>query len=142
MRLAYPPTTLRSRVHRYAPWIAILLLLPAAVAQGQPVPGTILPGPSLPVFTEPLSQRFFPPFNPAGTQTLTLTPFVSLGERYDDNIFLTSSNKVSDFITLPAAGIRLRYVPSQVTSLDFDYRVDGQILAKHSDQNAVSHQGT
>src|SRR5262249_20867468 len=37
--------------------------------------------------------------------------------------------------------IRLRYVPSSVTNLDFDYRVDGEIFAKHSEENAVSHQG-
>jgi len=109
----------------------MLLLLPVAVAQGQMQPG----------FTEPLSQRFFPPIGPPGSQRLTLTPFLSLGERYDDNIFLTPSPRASDFITIPGAGIRLRYVPSRETSGDFDYRVGGEIFARHSDQDTVSHQG-
>jgi hypothetical protein len=136
MRLAYPPTTLRSRVHGCVAWLAVLLLLPVVTAQGQTTPGVVLPA-----SIEPLSQRFFPPIDTSGSPRGTLTPFLSLGERYDDNIFLTSSGKASDFITLPAGGIRLRYAPSRVTALDFDYRLDGDIFAKHTDQNTVSNQG-
>ncbi len=129
MRLLPLLTTLRSRVRRCAPWIAMLLLMPVAVAQGQT--------PTI----EPLGERFFPPLAPSGSQRLTLTPFLSLGERYDDNIFLTPSPKASDAITIPAAGIRLRYVPSPATSLGLDYRVGGEIFAKHAEQDAVSQQG-
>src|SRR5207249_327658 len=118
---------------------------PGAVAQGQMLTDSestvLLPSLSPPSSTEPLRQRFFPPIGPSGTQRLTLTPFLSVGERYDDNIFLTPSPKESDFITLPAAGIRLRYAPSRETSGGLDYRVGGEIFARHSDQNAVSHEG-
>src|SRR5262249_19638821 len=161
MRLAYPPTTLRSRVFRCTAWLAVLLLLPVITAQGQPTPGTveqeqptpqtvtpgqtlpgtaapgqttgyILPAPSPPSSLEPLRQRFFPPIDTTVSARGTLTPFLSIGERYDDNIFLTPSrDKVDDFITLPAAGIRIRYRPSFVTALDFDYRLDGEVFARH-----------
>src|SRR2546425_459735 len=92
MRLSYPPTTFRSRVRRCVPWVYMLLLMPIGVAQGQTR-----------TFIDPLQTRFFPSIDTSGSQTLTLTPFVSLGERYDDNIFLTQSNKASDIITIPAA---------------------------------------
>jgi len=141
MRLLSLPTTLQSRVRRCAAWISMLPLLPVAVAQGQTTTMAVLPALSPPSFIEPLRERFFPPIATSGNERLTLTPFLSLGERYDDNIFLTSSNTVSDAITIPAAGIRLRYVPTRETSLSFDYRVDGEIFAKHADQDAVSHQG-
>src|SRR5207244_1887414 len=49
--------------------------------------------------------------------------------------------KASDAITVPAAGIRLRYVPSPATSLGLDYRVGREIFARHADQDAVSQQG-
>jgi hypothetical protein len=150
MRLLPLLTTFWSRVRRCVPWISMLLLLPGAVAQGQMQPGpesqgqtptVVLPTLSPPGITEPLRQRFFPPIGLSGSQRFTLTPFLSVGERYDDNIFLTPSPKESDFIPLPAAGIRLRYLPSRETSGSFDYRVGGEIFARHSDQNAVSHEG-
>src|SRR5437868_2212697 len=100
MRLAYPPITLRSRVHRYVLWITILLLLPAAVAQGQTTTVPVLPSQSLPGFAEPLRERFFPPIDTSGRERFTLTPFVSLNERYDDNIF-SLPEKTNDFVTLP-----------------------------------------
>src|SRR5262249_18278050 len=115
--------------------------LPGTGAPGQATTGYILPAPSAPSALEPLRQRFFPPIDLTGNPRGTLTPFLSIGERYDDNIFLTSSSgKVDDYITLPAAGIRLRYRPSLITALDFDYRLDGEVFARHSEQNAISHQ--
>jgi len=151
MRLLPLPTTFESTVRYGAFWISILLLMLVAVAQGQiipPSPGAqgqaltvALPALSPPGFLEPLRERFFPPLAPSGNQRLTLTPFLSVGERYDDNIFLTESQKESDFITIPAAGIRLRYAPSPATFGSFDYRIDGEIFAKHTEENAISQQG-
>lgn len=149
MRRVSLPTTLRHRVHRGAPWIALLLLLPVAIAQGQMTPGGVAQEPtsavltpqSPPEFLEPLRERFFPPIAVSGRERLALTPFVSVGERYDDNIFLTESNTASDFVTIAAGGIRLRYLPARETTLELDYRIDGEIFADHADQNAVSHQG-
>ena len=45
------------------------------------------------------------------SQRLTLTPSLSLGERYDDNIFATQTNKQHDFITVLSPGIRAQYSP-------------------------------
>src|SRR5262249_12041678 len=58
------------------------------------------------------------------SQRLTLTPSLSLGERYDDNIFETQTNKQHDFITVLSPGIRVQYLPTaptQGTQLDLNY---------------------
>src|SRR5262249_18728733 len=143
MRFAYPPTTWRRRVHGCAAWLAVLLLLPVVTAQGQVQPGIVepeqpgpetvppgqmgletvapgqtpagyvLPVPTPPTSIEPLRLRFFPPVDTTGNPRGLLTPFLSIGERYDDNIFLAPSRaKTDDFVTLPGGGIRLRYRPS------------------------------
>src|SRR5438874_4443040 len=44
------------------------------------------------------------------SQRLTLTPSLSIGERYDDNIFETQTNKQHDFITVISPGIHVRYL--------------------------------
>jgi len=54
---------------------------------------------------------------------IEVTPMITVSETYDDNIFLTKNNKVSDFITVVTPGIvlglhqehtdlQLRYAPS------------------------------
>src|SRR4029450_1441326 len=61
------------------------------------------------------------------SQRLTLTPSLSLGERYDDNIFEDPTNKQHDFITVLSPGIRVQYLPTAPTlgtQFDFDYRAD------------------
>jgi hypothetical protein len=73
---------------------------------------------------------------------LTLTPSLSLGERYDDNIFETQTNKQHDFITVLSPGIRVQYLPTAPTlgtQLDFDYRAAIEFYADHSSQNNVGH---
>lgn len=74
-------------------------------------------------------------------QILTLTPSLSTSERYDDNIFQTSSNKADDFITVVTPEIRLQYVPTRDTTLDFDYSASFEVFAKHAGQNQVSQRG-
>src|SRR3989442_2710423 len=44
------------------------------------------------------------------SQRLAITPSLSLGERYDDNIFATQTNKQHDFITVLSPGIRVQYL--------------------------------
>jgi hypothetical protein len=76
------------------------------------------------------------------SQRLTLTPSLSLGERYDDNIFATRTNKQDDFITVLSPGIRAQYLPTAPTigtQFDFDYRADIEFFADHSSQNNVGH---
>jgi hypothetical protein len=75
-------------------------------------------------------------------QILTLTPSLSLGERYDDNIFETSTDKESDFVTVVTPGIQLRYQPTSSTLLELDYRTDFEFFAQNSDQNQIGQRGT
>jgi hypothetical protein len=75
-------------------------------------------------------------------QRLTLTPSLSLGERYDDNIFADRTNKQDDFITVLTPGIRVQYLPTAPTlgtQFDFDYRAAIEFFADHSSQNNVDH---
>jgi hypothetical protein len=74
-------------------------------------------------------------------QVLTLTPSLSLSERYDDNIFQTSSNKESDFVTVVTPAIRVQYTPAPETTLDIDYRAAIEFFAENSGQNQVSQHG-
>src|SRR5215813_1545792 len=71
-------------------------------------------------------------------QRLTITPLLSLGERYDDNIFETQTNKQHDFITVLSPGIRVQYLtpaPTLGTNFDLDYRAAINFYADHSSQN-------
>jgi opacity protein-like surface antigen len=71
-----------------------------------------------------------------------LTPSLSIGERYDDNIFETRTDKQDDFITVLSPGIRAQYLtpaPTIGTQFDLDYRADVQFFADHSSQNDVAH---
>jgi hypothetical protein len=75
-------------------------------------------------------------------QRLTLTPSLSIGERYDDNIFETRTDRQDDFITVLSPGIRAQYLtpePTIGTQFDLDYRTDIQFFAEHSSQNDVAH---
>ena len=76
------------------------------------------------------------------SQRLTLTPSLSLGERYDDNIFETQTNKQHDFITVLSPGIRVQYLPTAPTlgtQFDLDYRANIEFFADHSSENNVGH---
>src|SRR5215510_13633354 len=76
------------------------------------------------------------------SQRLTLTPSLSLGERYDDNIDETSTNKRHDFITVLSPGIRVQYLPTAPTLgtlFDFDYSANFEFFADHSGENNVAH---
>lgn len=76
------------------------------------------------------------------SQRLTITPSLSLGERYDDNIFETQTNKQHDFITVISPGIHVQYLspaPTLETLFDFDYRAAINFFAEHSSQNNVGH---
>jgi hypothetical protein len=77
-----------------------------------------------------------------GPQRLTLTPSLTLGERYDDNIFETQTNKQHDFITVLSPGIRVQYLPTAPTlgtQLDLEYHANIEFYADHSSQNNVGH---
>jgi len=72
-------------------------------------------------------------------QVLTLTPSLTIGERYDDNIFQDDDNEEDDFITTISPAIQLRYVPRAETMLTFEYQPAFEIFAKNDDENFVGH---
>ncbi len=75
----------------------------------------------------------------AWSQVLTLTPSLTIGERYDDNIFQRETNEVDDFITTISPAIQLRYIPRPESVFTFEYQPAFEIFADNSDENHVSH---
>jgi len=71
------------------------------------------------------------------TPRSTLTPSVTIREEYNDNIFLTSSNEVDDFITTVNPAISLSYTASLLT-LSLDYGLVFRIFANHPELNETS----
>ncbi len=82
-------------------------------------------------------------------QVLTLTPSLTVSERYDDNIFQRSGDEIDadgqvlrkedDFITTISPAVQLRYIPRPETILTFEYEPSLRLFADHSGQNHVSH---
>lgn len=75
----------------------------------------------------------------AWSQVLTLTPSLTIGERYDDNIFQDETDEEDDFITTISPAIELRYIPRPESVLSFSYQPAFEIFADNSDENHVSH---
>ena len=63
-----------------------------------------------------------------------LTPSLSLSEEYQSNIFGTSSDEVSDFVTRIAPGLTLGYFSEPLT-FSFNYSIDAEIFAENSELN-------
>ena len=63
-----------------------------------------------------------------------LTPSLSLSEEYQSNIFGTSSNEESDFVTRISPGLTLGYF-SEPFALSLSYSIDGEIFAENSRLN-------
>ena len=61
----------------------------------------------------------------------TLTPSLSLAERFDDNIFLTANNRESDFITEFTPGLVLRLDQPDLI-LSAGYSITGELYANNS----------
>ncbi|MGE3539038.1 MAG: hypothetical protein AB7N91_16600 [Candidatus Tectimicrobiota bacterium] len=75
-------------------------------------------------------------------QRLTLTPSLTLAERYDDNIFQSRTDKTDDFVTTISPSIRLQYLstePTPDTRLELNYRMAFEAFADHSSQNQLAH---
>jgi hypothetical protein len=72
-------------------------------------------------------------------QVLTLTPSLTIGAQYDDNIFQEDEDAEDDFITTISPGIQLRYVPRTETMLTFEYQPALNFFADNDDENFVSH---
>ena len=76
---------------------------------------------------------------PVHAQTkIEVTPMITVSETYDDNIFLTKDNKVSDYITVVTPGIAVGLVQEH-TNLQVRYAPSFSRYADRDDQNNTSH---
>ena len=71
-------------------------------------------------------------------QLFNVTPSLSVGERYDDNIFQDKRNTEDDYVTAVTPGIRLFYKPSEEMQLEFDYRPTFEFFAQNADENEIT----
>jgi Putative beta-barrel porin 2 len=113
-----------------------LLATSPAVAQAPAVPAPpVEPAPAADLPRFDLVGRLLDGVRTAGLRgRWYLVPSLSLTEEYDSNIFGTASNRESDFITRPAAGLAINYVTDQV-SLVAGLAVQTEFFAKNSDLN-------
>ncbi|OGB95872.1 MAG: hypothetical protein A3G35_06605 [candidate division NC10 bacterium RIFCSPLOWO2_12_FULL_66_18] len=65
---------------------------------------------------------------------LYVTPFVSVAEVYDDNLFATPSHREADFISRVSPGIQAGYRTAPLT-LEARYSFDAEIYARHPEMN-------
>lgn len=68
---------------------------------------------------------------------LEITPSVSVGEEYNDNIYLTETDREDDFITKISPAISLKYA-IQPLDLSLDYSLNFKFYGNHSDLNETS----
>ncbi|MEK7698611.1 MAG: TIGR03016 family PEP-CTERM system-associated outer membrane protein, partial [Nitrospirota bacterium] len=68
---------------------------------------------------------------------LDIKPALTLREEYNDNIFLTKTNREDDFITSVSPNIRLNYALSYL-DLSLDYGLNFKFFAHHSELNLTS----
>jgi uncharacterized protein (PEP-CTERM system associated) len=127
---------------------------PALPGSGSPFPVQPTPAPETGAATTPAA-----PAAPSGQTTGTtvdtahqitpqiaaefapgwaVAPRISLYEAFNDNIFQTSSNRRSDFITYIIPGITVRGDTPRLQA-SIDYSPTAQIYASHSDQSNVAH---
>jgi len=78
---------------------------------------------------------------PSFSQThIELTPSISVGEVYDDNIDLDADNERSDYITTVSPGIEL-HVLSEQTDFGLSYAPTFVWYADYDDNNTTRHSG-
>jgi hypothetical protein len=71
------------------------------------------------------------------TRKFSVTPSISIREEYNDNIFLTSSDEESDFITTINPSINFAY-RTRIITLSLDYGLNFEFYADNSDLNDTS----
>ena len=82
-------------------------------------------------------------------------PSLTVQEEYNDNIYLTSTDRKSDFITTIYPGIRFSTLPARVTTpgqilqapedpagIDLNYRLGLVFFAREEENDYISHEGT
>jgi hypothetical protein len=71
-----------------------------------------------------------------------VTPSVELKERYNDNIFLSGSDKEYDYITIITPKIKLEYSPDNRLELALNYLRDIRYYSRHSELNETNQKDT
>jgi hypothetical protein len=84
-----------------------------------------------------ISFLLFPSLGSAQTH-FELTPSIYTSETYDDNIFLTNTNKVSDYITAVTPGIAMRLLREH-TNFQLSYAPSFVWYADRADQDTTRH---
>jgi hypothetical protein len=70
----------------------------------------------------------------------SLTPRLSVGAEYDDNIFLTETNEEDDFFTTISPGVTLEYeTPTEFIDLDYEFR--RSLYSDFSELDFSEHRG-
>jgi hypothetical protein len=72
--------------------------------------------------------------------TARLHPYISLEQKYDDNLFMTKENKVDDYITVARPGISFSNM-DKTGGISFDYNAGWNQYWDHTDFNYWSHNG-
>ena len=138
----FSPITQCVQYHRL--WGLIVLLLCASEAAGQTgLPSSLQTAGQTGVFSSLPSTTLTPaPSFPDLTgRRLVLIPYLTVSERYDDNIFQDRSSEAEDdFVTTVAPGVRLYYHPQPEAVMSLDYRVNWDLFADHADRNHAAHQ--
>ena len=65
-------------------------------------------------------------------------PYISLKEEYNDNLFLTPTDKIGDYITTVQPGIKFSNMDKQA-GVDLDYSLGAVFYGDNSDLNYISH---
>ncbi|MEN6463986.1 MAG: hypothetical protein ABFD62_02270, partial [Syntrophaceae bacterium] len=72
--------------------------------------------------------------------TTRIHPYISVEQKYDDNLNLTKDNKVDDYITIARPGISFSNM-DKTGGISLDYNLGWNQYWDHSDFNYVSHNG-
>ena len=72
---------------------------------------------------------------------IEVTPMITVSETYDDNIFLTKDNKVSDYITKVTPGIAIG-LSREHTDFQLSYAPTFYRYADRDDKNSTAHSAT
>lgn len=77
-----------------------------------------------------------------GTPESGFHPYISVQEEYSDNINLTSTDKVDDYITTINPGLRYTAMDATVGGVIFDYNLGLVFYGRNTDLNYISHNGS
>ncbi len=105
-----------------APLLVIGVVLSPPAAMGQVTLGQLIP---------PVEKAAAKP--PDG---FYITPSLSVGELYDDNLFFSSTNRQQDFFTRVSPGIQTGYQSAPLTLLG-GYTSDSEFYSRHTELNTL-----